>query len=355
MSLTDDIIKFFEDRVLGENTMQDYVTAIGITLLSFALLYFIKAKGISFIKKRIEDKESSSFFVIREVAEIFNLLVIIVLSIYFGSQVLAIHDSIANILKILVVIIMAWYIGEYLVDIINHIFTIKIESGDDSNIHLLELFRKITLTITLGIILLWVLSSFGINITAFVAGLGVLGLATAFALQSVVADIFSAFIIYVDRPFKLGDTIKTKGFTGKVISIGIKSTRLKAADNTQVILSNRQLTSAEIVNFANRKVRRIEIDLDIDTSTPTATLKKIPEFIEKIITKENLTDYKRTHLVDIGEFSFKFKILYFINTENYTEMLDIKQTIYLKILAKFEKENINLPYPTQRIMIEKEI
>lgn len=355
MSLTDDIVKFLEDYVLGDNTFQDYVTAIGIIVFSFALLYFIKAKGISFIKKRIEDKDSSSFFVVHEIAEIFNLRVIIILSFYFGSQILDIPDDVEYIFKIIVVIIMAWYIGEYLVDIINHIFTIKIESGDDSNIHLLELFRKITLTITLGIMLLWILSSLGVNITAFVAGLGVLGLATAFALQSVVADIFSAFIIYVDRPFKLGDTIKTKGFTGKVISIGIKSTRLKASDQTEVILSNRQLTSAEIVNFANRKVRRIEIDLDIDTSTPTATLKKIPGFIEKIVTKENLTDYKRTHLVNIGEFSFKFKILYFINTENYDEMLDIQQTIYLKFLAKFDTENIKLPFPTQRVMIEKEV
>ena len=86
------------------------------------------------------------------------------------------------------------------------------------------------------IAIILILSNLGYSITALIAGLGIGGIAVAFALQNILGDIFASFSIYLDKPFMTGDYILFEGIEGTVKKIGIKSTRIEALQGQEIIV-----------------------------------------------------------------------------------------------------------------------
>ncbi|GAJ12628.1 unnamed protein product, partial [marine sediment metagenome] len=106
--------------------------------------------------------------------------------------------------------------------------------------------------------------------------MGVAGIAIAFALQNVLSDVFSAFSIYFDKPFEIGDFIIVGDYAGTVQKIGMKSTRVKLLQGEELVLSNRELTTASVRNFKKMSKRRINFSFGVTYDTPLKKLKKIP-------------------------------------------------------------------------------
>jgi small-conductance mechanosensitive channel len=106
-----------------------------------------------------------------------------------------------------------------------------------------------------GRLLLWLLiilvglESFGIHVTALVAGLGIGGIAIALAVQNILGDVFAALSIFFDKPFAVGDLIEVGEYAGTVLRIGIKSTRMRSVTGELIILSNGELLKRGIRNF----------------------------------------------------------------------------------------------------------
>lgn len=121
-----------------------------------------------------------------------------------------------------------------------------------------EVFRAVKNMSTLISIVLWsigvlfLLSNLGVNVTSIVAGLGIGGIAIAFALQHILSDLFSSFAIQFDRLFEVGDEITVSTHTGRVEKIGIRTTRLRAPDKKEIIIPNKDLTSSIIINHTRR-------------------------------------------------------------------------------------------------------
>ena len=120
---------------------------------------------------------------------------------------------------------------------------------------LLNIFKHFLHAIVyiLGFIL--ILYVFNINLSGVVIGLGVGGIAIAFALQNILSDIFSAFSIYFDRPFEVGDLIVVGQNSGTVTKIGLKSTRMQLLQGEEMIVSNREITSGSVRNFKKMSTR----------------------------------------------------------------------------------------------------
>jgi small-conductance mechanosensitive channel len=93
-------------------------------------------------------------------------------------------------------------------------------------------------TLLWSVVALAVLSNLGVNITAFVASLGVGGIAVALAVQSILADLFASLSIAVDKPFEVGDFVVVGGVSGTVQMIGLKTTRIRSLQGEEVVMSN---------------------------------------------------------------------------------------------------------------------
>ncbi len=116
-----------------------------------------------------------------------------------------------------------------------------------------SLYRGVVVII--GLIL--VLGQLGINVTAAVAGIGVLGIAVGFAAQQTIANIFSGFGIFVDRLYAAGDWVKISDHYGEVVSISLRTTKIRTLDNTFISVPNSLVTSSPVTNFSEEGTLRV--------------------------------------------------------------------------------------------------
>ena len=121
------------------------------------------------------------------------------------------------------------------------------------------------------------------HITTIVAGLGIGGIAIAFAAQAVLEDIFSFVTIFFDRPFEIGDFIVVDTFSGTVEHIGVKTTRVRSLSGEQLVFSNKDLTNARVHNYKRMDIRRIAFTIGVTYDTTAETLRTIPTLVKEII------------------------------------------------------------------------
>jgi len=198
-----------------------------------------------------------------------------------------------------------------------------------------------------------VFSNLGINITSLIAGLGIGGVAIAFALQRILSDLFSSFAIYLDRPFEVGDTIIVGENIGKVERIGLKTTRIRALQGEQIIIPNETLTSSRVQNFKQMNERRVVINVGVLYETPHRLLKDIPRMIREIIELEKKVRFDRVHLNKFGDSAILFEIVYYVLSGDYTEYMDVQERILFGIKEAFDEAGISFAYPTHTVYVKK--
>jgi small-conductance mechanosensitive channel len=145
-------------------------------------------------------------------------------------------------------------------------------------------------------------------------------------------------------------------YAGTVTKIGMKSTRMQLLQGEELVISNKELTTASIRNFKKMNKRRIEFSFGVTYDTSLKKLKKIPDIIRKIIDPKELKyvhSLDRVHFTDFGDFSLVFNIIYYLNTKDYTKYRDTQQEINFQIKEAFEKEGIEMAFPTQTIFLNK--
>jgi small-conductance mechanosensitive channel len=190
-----------------------------------------------------------------------------------------------------------------------------------------------------------------IDLSGAVVGMGVAGIAIAFALQSILGDAFSAFSIYFDRPFEIGDFITVGQYSGTVTHISMKSTRLQLLQGEELIISNRELTSGSIRNYKKMEKRRIELVIGINYKTPTEKMKKIPDLLKKALVQSTLVEVVGVYFKEFGSFSLNYLVIYYVNTGDYMRYMGIQDGINYAIKEGFEKEGIEIAYPTQTVIL----
>jgi len=220
--------------------------------------------------------------------------------------------------------------------------------------HILFVLKKIINGIIYLFAFLIILYVLNIDLSGIVVGLGVGGIAIAFALQNVLSDAFSAFSIYFDKPFVIGDFIIVGENAGTVKKIGMKSTRMQLLQGEELVIANSVLTTTNVRNFKKLKKRRINFSFGVTYDTPSEKLKRIPDMVRKIIDSGKLTKVDRIHFKEFGDFSLNFEIIYYINSKDYAKYMDVQQGINFAIKEIFEKEGIEMAFPTQTIFLTKE-
>ena len=220
--------------------------------------------------------------------------------------------------------------------------------------HLLFIMKKILHAIVYIFAILFVLYAFNVNLSGALVGLGVGGIAIAFALQNVLSDMFSAFTIYFDRPFEIGDFVILGDDAGTVKKIGIVSTRIQTLQGEELVVSNQELITTRIRNFKQMKKRRVSFNFGVIYGTPSSKLEKIPDMIKSIIESMDIADVDRVHFKEFGNFSLNFETVYYIRSKDYNTYMDTQQEINLKIKKAFEKEGIEMAFPTQTIFVKEE-
>jgi small-conductance mechanosensitive channel len=201
-----------------------------------------------------------------------------------------------------------------------------------------------------GILIL--VENLGYNITTIITGLGIGGIAIALAAQNILTDLFSYFVIFLDKPFEIGDTISVNNITGSVEHIGIKTSHIRSVSGEQLIMPNTELVKSTIKNSKRLERRGVTFKLNVRYDTAKDKLKALPEMIKEIVGRQPYATLDRCHLIALGDFSLTYEVLFFIDSSDYKTYLDIQQNIFLDIMDAFSQKGIDFAFPGQTFILQ---
>jgi small-conductance mechanosensitive channel len=338
------------DTALFNNTIGNYLLAI--SLFTSLLIGFKTFQKIVIHRLALLSKKSSTDFddFLIEIIQSINPLFYLYLSLYGAIQILS-FVNINLLLKSGLIIFTVFEVGSKIQNIIDYIATKSLK--DKKNKAPIGIIKKIIVGLIWSLGGLLILSNLGIDISSLIAGLGIGGIAIALAIQNILGDLFSSFAIYFDKPFEVGDFIIVGEQKGTVEKIGIKTTRIRALQGEEIVIANNDLTNARIHNYKKMKLRRANFSLGVTYNTSSKKLAKIPQLITKIINSNKLAKLDRVHFSSFEDSSLNFDIVYYVQSADYSDYMDIQQEINLKIVDKFEQEKIEFAFPSQTVYLAK--
>lgn len=223
--------------------------------------------------------------------------------------------------------------------------------ADATTISAISVLIKVTLWIILAVITLE--EGFRQNVTALVAGLGVGGIAIAFALQNVLSDIFAAMSIVTDKPFVIGDSIQVDTFSGKVEHIGLKSTRVRSDTGEQIVFGNSDLLKGRIRNFGRMEERQAIVVTRVAGNTPADKLARVPKIIREVIENVPNSRFVRAAMTRLGDTTIDFTTVYYLTDPAYQVYVDSQQTVMLELMRRLSAEGIMLNVQLEAAVKEK--
>ncbi len=345
---------FFETTIFS-NTVQSYMLAALIFFGVALALKLFQSALINHIKTLAQKTKTQIDDILIDGIKAIRWPVYVLVSINIALNILSVHGIIKMTFYYAMIVAVVFYTIKLVEEFINFGTKKIIENKKDGeeSTEIVRLLASIVKILVWASAIVLILANMGYNVTSLVAGLGIGGLAIALAVQNVLSDIFSAFSIYFDKPFKVGDFVVLGEHSGTIKRIGIKSTRIQALQGEEIVISNNELTQARVQNFGMMERRRIVFTLGVTYDTKQEKLKRITGIIKDVIDKEKLATYNRSHFKTFGPSSLDYETVYFVETSDYAEYMNTQQNVNLEIVSRFEKEGIEFAFPTQTIHIEK--
>lgn len=247
------------------------------------------------------------------------------------------------------------YIIYAVVNLIARRFLRKVASKTKSNVDesLLSLLNSIMNVALVVIALLYILEMWGIEITPLLAGLGIAGLAVALALQPVLSNIFSGASMVLDSSIRVGDLVYLDQNTkGKILKVGLRSTRILTFDNELIIIPNSKLAESVIQNVAlPSPISRAVVPFNVSYGSDIDKVKKI--VLKEIKSIKNVLEEPEpmVRFVEMGDSSLNFKAYFYVNNfDNRFPSIDEANT---KIYNALNRNGINIPFPQMDIHLKK--
>ena len=202
-----------------------------------------------------------------------------------------------------------------------------------------------------AVVLLSILANVGVNITAFVASLGVGGIAVALAVQNILGDLFASLSIAVDKPFEVGDFIVSGGIVGSVAHVGVRSTRIRALSGEQIVISNTELLKQTINNYKQLLERRIVFKFRVSYDTTAEQAEEISRIVERVISANEKVRFDRAHLLAFGEEALEYEVVYIVLDPDYNLYMDIQQRINLALMRELEGMGVTFGLPIRKVFM----
>ncbi|MDP8217829.1 MAG: mechanosensitive ion channel family protein [Candidatus Theseobacter exili] len=353
----DNVTNFIRIVCLG-NEIWKWGLFLVLSIVSFTVIKIVLNRVIKHVSVLAEKTKNDIDDAVVLILNNTSLLVIIVIAIFIGSNVLVLRDILPVLLWKLVIIafflqIALW--GNALVSFWIERKHLPVE--EDENKGKLSGYGVIiflTRLLLWSVIVLLALSNLGVNITAAIASLGIGGIAVALAMQNILADLFCAVTIILDKPFEIGDFIIVDDLLGVIEKIGIKTTRIRSLHGEQLVFSNTDLTGSRVKNYKKMTERRVLFTFGVVYQTTAEKLERVPQMVKDIVKKVEQTRFDRTHFKEYGDSALVFEVVYYVLSADYNIYMDIQQKINMAIFRCFEKEKIEFAYPTQTLYVQNQ-
>ena len=200
-----------------------------------------------------------------------------------------------------------------------------------------------------------VISLLGVNLNGIIAGLGLGGVIVTLAAQDTAKNLFGGFVIFLDKPFSVGDWIEMGEFEGTVEDITFRSTRIRTFENSVVNVPNATISDSSVINWSKMESRRYRFTLTLELDTPLDKLNTVQERISTMLKKHNniIDDSIIVKFDTIGDNGINLLICSYTDSVDYMSYLEEKEKINYKILQILKEENVKTAYDTKTVLINR--
>jgi small-conductance mechanosensitive channel len=338
------------------NTLLEWSTAFGVALGVSLILPLVLRVVVGRIKAVATRTETDLDDLAVGLLERTRYLLVFVIALILGSQPLSLPEVVDTVLHALLQGAILLQVGFWATAVVNWSLERYQRRQLDSDPGLATALGAVGFILRAAVWVILVLTflktALEVDITAFVASLGVGGIAVALALQNVFSDLLAALSIILDKPFVIGDFVVVGDMAGTVEHVGLKTTRIRSLSGEQLVFSNSDLLASRIRNYKRMEERRIAFDVGLIYGTPQEKLAAIPGIVREVVESLDNTRFDRCHFKAFGPHSLDFETVYFMTVPDYAAYMDTQQAINLALYRRFEAEGLEFAFPTQTIFLE---
>ena len=337
----------------------DVVFAIGIVILFKVLSSSISYCIIKLFKMRVkkgrEIRESAFYKPLKLFISVFGIYI----AICFLKTPLNLSSSVMTIVNkvfiIIGIIIFARGLAQSFVPgsalVYKMINATEKEEVDTSFNFLLKIIRVVIYVIAIFLII----TELGINLNGLIAGFGITGLIVTLAAQDTAKNLFGGLVIFLDKPFVVGDWIQFDKYEGTVEDITFRSTRIRTFENSVVNVPNSVLSNTSINNWSRMEKRRFKCTLCLEIDTPLEKVQRLTKRIQEMLIKhDDIIDESVIVKFDsISDNGIDLLVYSYTNSVDYASFLQEKEKINYMLMKLLEEEGVQLAYDTKTVYVKQ--
>lgn len=341
------MVAILEYVFLG-NTVYQY-----LFFLTYVVLGIIGLRVLSWlfntIFKPLEEKRKKLEIIYSILRKPQPILLIIFLSIIRGAlNVLFVEPKILNIIDKLIFVLYvsfgAWFLGKVaIISIEKYLLRFTDTKKEQKRFEdILPLLKTLIKVIIIIMAVLLIISNFGYNITGLITGLGIGGIAIAFASKEFLENFFSGIIIFTEKQFKVGDIVRSDQIIGVIKEINVRTSKVESFDGTLYVVPNSKLSQGIVENISKRKARRVVEYLSLSHDNSFEDIEKAKAIIKKLLIDHPKIDAKESFVI-FDKFNTQTIDLYFdytIKEKDWSNFLEIKDELHGQIKKELDKEKI---------------
>ncbi len=217
-----------------------------------------------------------------------------------------------------------------------------------------EVAEQVIKALIVVLAIMVILEEWDYNVGGLVAGLGIGGLAVALAAQDTLANLFGYFVILADEPFQIGDFVVFDDVKGTVERLGLRSTRIRAPDQSLITVPNRTVMNASITNWSRLRKRRLEMTLSIEYSSTPGQVLSVVQAIRDMLRAHELVEHQSVVVQFAGfrEGALDILIVCFVNTPDWADFQAARQDINLKIMDILAERGVSTSTPSLLVYLQ---
>ncbi len=199
------------------------------------------------------------------------------------------------------------------------------------------------------------LQMLGYPVSGIITGMGIGGLAVALAAQDSLSGFFSSVVLFLDKPFMVGDFIQIGDTVGTVEEIGFRSTRIRTMGKTLVSIPNKEVVDSTIDNLSRRPMRRAEITIGITYGSTPERMESLLEGLRRLLGEHPMVhdDAVFVNFTEFGTHSLNVEMKFFITTTDFREWLNVREDINLRVMREVRGQGLAFAFPTRTVHLEK--
>jgi MscS family membrane protein len=354
--LVDSILELFDVRSSG-NTVVHYV--VSILFLIAALLARRIVTGILFVqlKKLAAKTETTLDDKLFPAMEAPTAAFVMVTGIFAALKVLKLSENADTIINegstVAFALVIFWGLWCALNAVLDHAH----ELARDKQMGIASFMpwiKKTLFSVFIVIGVLLTLKSLGYDVKALLAGLGIGGLAFALAAQDTLANVFGSIVVAIDQPFKVGEAVRIAGNVGTVEDIGLRSTRIRLADKSLMVLPNKTVAAETITNLSRFTRRRIEQVLGLTYDTTPEQMAAIVNELRDLIRAD--ADVEKNSVMvyfrDFSASSLDLWVVYETPDADFQKAMRLRERLNLAIMRTITARGLSFAFPTQTIQLD---